>query len=104
MLRSVARNLITFQDLEECVDKGAPECSERDLLLITIFFLTLFNFSSNFALFPWHEHFYNPINSDESNQAFLEYICGSPEIWPECQAIAVSAIIFCRLASDVKRF
>lgn len=37
MLRSVARNLITFQDLEECVDKGAPECSERDLLLITIF-------------------------------------------------------------------
>lgn len=39
-------------DLEECVDKGAPECS------------------------------------DESNQAFLEYICGSPEIWPECQAIA----------------
>lgn len=25
-------------------------------------------------------------SEDESNQAFLEYICGSPEIWSECQS------------------
>lgn len=26
--------------------------------------------------------------SGEANQAFLEYICGSPNIWPECSAYA----------------
>ena len=29
-------------------------------------------------------------SEDESNQAFLEYICGSPEIWSECQSDVVS--------------
>ena len=33
-------------------------------------------------------------SEDDANQAFLEYICGTPEIWPECQAFAVSTIFY----------